>query len=85
MGNDDAVAGDGEGSARPVTLDAFRIGATAVTNAAFAAFVRATPHVTDAERGWATSAFASSRAAGGRRHGVCQKDDRPAGAGSSRS
>lgn len=52
MGNDDAVAGDGEGSARPVTLDAFRIGATAVTNAAFAAFVRATRHVTDAERGW---------------------------------
>ena len=52
MGNDspDAVPGDGEGPARRVTLAAFRIGATAVTNAEFAAFVRATRHVTDAER-----------------------------------
>jgi len=31
---DDAVPGDCEGSARPVTLDRFRIGPTAVTNAA---------------------------------------------------
>ena len=52
MGNDgdDAVPGDGEGPARPVTLGAFRIGATTVTNAEFADFVRATRHVTDAER-----------------------------------
>ena len=52
MGNDgpDAVPEDGEGPARAVTLDAFRIGATTVTNAEFAAFVRATQYVTDAER-----------------------------------
>jgi len=52
MGNDgaDAVPGDGEGPVRPVLVDPFRIGATTVTNAEFAAFVRATRHVTDAER-----------------------------------
>jgi sulfatase modifying factor 1 len=52
MGNDgpDAVPGDGEGPVRPVALEAFRIGATTVTNAEFADFVRATRHVTDAER-----------------------------------
>jgi len=52
MGNDgpDAVPGDGEGPTRAVTLDAFRIGATTVTNAEFAAFVRATRYITDAER-----------------------------------
>ena len=52
MGNDgpDAVPGDGEGPERSVTLDAFRIGAAAVSNAEFAQFVRATQHVTDAER-----------------------------------
>ena len=52
MGNDgaDAVPGDGEGPTRRVALEAFRVGATAVTNAEFAAFVRATRHVTDAER-----------------------------------
>ena len=52
MGNDvaDANPGDGEGPERPVTLPAFEIGATTVTNAEFAAFVRATRHVTDAER-----------------------------------
>ena len=52
IGNDgpDAVPGDGEGPVRPVTLDAFRIGAATVTNAEFAAFVRATRHVTDAVR-----------------------------------
>ena len=52
MGNDgaDAVPGDGEGPARPVTLDAFRIGASTVRNSEFAAFVRATRYVTDAER-----------------------------------
>ena len=52
MGNDgaDAVPGDGEGPVRRVTLAAFRIAATTVTNAEFAAFVRATRHITDAER-----------------------------------
>jgi formylglycine-generating enzyme len=52
MGSDDAdaIAGDGEGPARRAAVDAFRIGAATVTNAEFAAFVRATRHVTDAER-----------------------------------
>ena len=52
MGNEgpDAVPGDGEGPMRRVTLDAFCIGATTVTNAEFAAFVRATRYVTEAER-----------------------------------
>ncbi len=52
MGNDgpDAVPGDGEGPTRRVTLGALRIGATTVTNAEFAAFVRATRYITDAER-----------------------------------
>ena len=70
MGNDgpDAVPGDGEGPTCPVTLDAFRIGATAVTNAEFASFVRATRYVTDAERCGSSFVFylqlpASERAA----------------------
>ncbi|MEO7010644.1 MAG: SUMF1/EgtB/PvdO family nonheme iron enzyme, partial [Caldimonas sp.] len=48
MGNDgaDAVPGDGEGPTRPVTLDAFRIGAATVSNAEFAEFVRAERYVT---------------------------------------
>lgn len=52
MGNGgaDAIPGDGEEPARPVFVEAFRIGATTVTNAEFGAFVRATRHVTDAER-----------------------------------
>jgi formylglycine-generating enzyme len=52
MGNEspDAVPGDGEGPVRAVTLGAFEIGATAVTNAEFAAFVRATRYITEAER-----------------------------------
>ena len=52
MGNDgdDAVAGDGEGPTRRVSLDSFSIGATTVTNRAFGDFVRATRYVTDAER-----------------------------------
>jgi formylglycine-generating enzyme required for sulfatase activity len=49
----ESVPGDGEGPVREVELDAYRIGATAVTNAEFAAFAGATGHVTDAERfGW---------------------------------
>lgn len=41
---------DGEGPVREVTVDPFLIGATAVTNAEFAAFVQATGFVTEAER-----------------------------------
>lgn len=59
MGTDapDAVPGDGEGPARRVTLDAFAIGATTVTNGEFAAFVRATRYVSDAERFGASFVF----------------------------
>jgi formylglycine-generating enzyme len=46
----DAVPGDGEGPEREVTLEAFEIAATTVTNAEFTRFVRATHYVTDAER-----------------------------------
>ncbi len=55
MGSDDGVGypADGEGPVREVTLAAFRIDATAVTNREFASFVAATAYVTDAERfGW---------------------------------
>jgi formylglycine-generating enzyme required for sulfatase activity len=55
MGTDDPVryAADGEGPVREVTLRAFWIDATGVSNAQFAAFVEATGYVTDAERaGW---------------------------------
>jgi sulfatase modifying factor 1 len=52
MGNDgpDANPGDGEGPVRTVALGAFRIAPGTVTNAEFAAFVRATGHATTAER-----------------------------------
>ena len=52
MGNDgpDANAGDGEGPTRRVSLDAYQISATTVSNAEFAAFIRATHYVTDAEQ-----------------------------------
>jgi sulfatase modifying factor 1 len=46
-------AGDGEGPAREVMVDAFWIHETAVTNQAFSEFVAETNYVTDAERyGW---------------------------------
>ena len=49
----EAIDGDGEGPVREVTVSPFAIGRTAVTNHQFDAFVRATGHVTDAERyGW---------------------------------
>jgi formylglycine-generating enzyme required for sulfatase activity len=49
----DAVPGDGEGPVRTVTVAEFHIDAKAVTNAQFAAFVKGTGYVTDAERfGW---------------------------------
>ena len=52
MGSDgpDAIAGDGEGPARPIHLSAYRIAPATVTNREFAAFVRATHYVTDAEQ-----------------------------------
>ena len=55
MGTDDAdgFPADGEGPVREVALAPFWIDPTAVTNAQFAAFVKATGHVTEAERfGW---------------------------------
>lgn len=55
LGGEDADAnpGDGEGPVRDVRLGAFRIAATTVTNAEFAAFVKDSGYVTDAERiGW---------------------------------
>lgn len=53
-GNDpDSFADDGEGPVRVVEVAAFHIDAKAVTNAQFAAFVKATGYVTDAEQfGW---------------------------------
>jgi sulfatase modifying factor 1 len=49
----DAIAADGEGPVRQVTVSPFAVAATAVTNLQFAAFVKATGHVTDAEQyGW---------------------------------
>lgn len=52
MGSDDpdAVAADGEGPVREVEVGAFSVAATAVSNAEFASFVKATGHVTEAER-----------------------------------
>ena len=55
MGTDDDLGypADGEGPAREVSLEPFWIDATAVSNEAFARFVAATGHVTEAERfGW---------------------------------
>ncbi|MEA1086378.1 formylglycine-generating enzyme family protein [Sphingomonas sp. CD22] len=55
MGSDDPLGfpEDGEGPVRAVRLPPFLIDATAVTNASFALFVKATDHVTDAEHlGW---------------------------------
>lgn len=59
MGNDgaDAIPGDGEGPARAVTLDAFRIGAAVVTNAEFSGFVRDSHYITDAERAGSSFVF----------------------------
>jgi len=55
MGSDgpDTFIDDAEGPVREVRLPRYLIDATAVSNAAFADFVAATGHVTDAEReGW---------------------------------
>lgn len=52
MGTDDpdGFPADAEGPVREVAVEPFRIAATAVTNAGFATFVKATGHVTEAER-----------------------------------
>ena len=48
-----AYPGDGEGPVHDVVVDPFRIDAHAVTNDAYATFVDATGHRTDAEEyGW---------------------------------
>lgn len=55
MGYDGPLAnpGEGEGPVRTVALPSYEIGAATVTNQQFAAFVKATGHVTSAERdGW---------------------------------
>jgi formylglycine-generating enzyme required for sulfatase activity len=55
MGSEDRFAypDDGEGPARRVRVEPFRIDAHAVSNSEFARFVEATAHVTEAERfGW---------------------------------
>jgi formylglycine-generating enzyme required for sulfatase activity len=59
MGNDgpDAHPGDCEGPVRNVRVDAFSIGAGAVTNHAFRDFITATGYVTDAERCGASFVF----------------------------
>lgn len=48
--DDDVVPADGEGPVREVRVGPFSISAHPVTNAQFATFVKATGHVTDAER-----------------------------------
>jgi formylglycine-generating enzyme required for sulfatase activity len=55
MGSEDGEGhpGDGDGPVREVALQPFRIDPAVVTNADFAAFVKRTRHVTEAERiGW---------------------------------
>ena len=46
----DAVAADGEGPVRRVSISGFAIAPAAVTNREFSAFIRATRYVTEAER-----------------------------------
>jgi sulfatase modifying factor 1 len=59
MGSDSAEGypEDGEGPSREVRLRPFSIAATAVTNAEFAAFVRATRYVTEAEAAGSSFVF----------------------------
>ncbi|WP_198349456.1 MULTISPECIES: SUMF1/EgtB/PvdO family nonheme iron enzyme [Ramlibacter] len=59
MGSEAAegFAEDGEGPVRAVQLGAFRIGRTAVTNAQFRDFVRATSYITEAEQAGSSFVF----------------------------
>ncbi|MFI0036447.1 formylglycine-generating enzyme family protein [Streptomyces mutabilis] len=54
---DEGYLADGETPVHPVRLKPFRIDETAVTNAQFATFVKATEHVTDAERHGSSAVF----------------------------
>lgn len=60
MGTDDEIGypEDGEGPARPVEVSPFLINACAVTNAQFAAFVKDTGYVTQAEQAGTAFVFA---------------------------
>lgn len=60
MGTDaksEGFAEDGEGPAREVQLSPYQIGVTAVTNAQFREFVRATKYITNAERAGSSYVF----------------------------
>lgn len=61
---DEGYRTDGETPVHAVTVSGFDIDATTVTNAAFAAFVAATGHVTDAERFGSSAVFAANVAPG---------------------
>ncbi len=54
---DEGYAGDGERPVHDVELPAYRIGETAVTNAQFATFAKATGHLTDAEEFGVSAVF----------------------------
>ncbi|MEV5548746.1 formylglycine-generating enzyme family protein [Streptomyces sp. NPDC052309] len=54
---DEGYPADGESPVHTVRLEPFHIDETAVTNARFAAFVKATGHVTDAERYGSSAVF----------------------------
>jgi sulfatase modifying factor 1 len=53
----DAIPSDAEGPVRSVHVPAFRISPTSVTNADFAAFIRATRYITEAERNGTSFVF----------------------------
>src|SRR4051812_39909572 len=57
---DEGYAADGELPVHEVELSAFHMDATAVTNAQFATFVKATGHLTDAERFGTSAVFHST-------------------------
>ncbi|MDF6045980.1 formylglycine-generating enzyme family protein [Streptomyces sp. JH14] len=60
----DVNPGDGEGPVREIEVKAFRVSPVSVTNAQFAAFVKSTGYITEAERfGWSFvfHMFVSSR------------------------
>ncbi|HLU01446.1 MAG TPA: formylglycine-generating enzyme family protein [Advenella sp.] len=61
----DGFRDDGEGPPRLVTVDAFRIAPTVVTNRQFADFVRDTRYITDAERAGASFVFYGQLSGGG--------------------
>jgi len=65
MGTDDGdgFPADGEGPVREITIGPFAIDPTAVTNARFATFVKATGYVTDAETFGSSFVFAGFLAA----------------------